>query len=175
MSSHQIFISYSRRNTELVDRLMSDLGSDFELWRDTQNLELGTPSWERSIREAIEACKVVVLCASPDVPLSDYVIGELNLARRNNRQVYPAWLLGDEWVDCVPLNMSNHQYSDCRDTRYSNGVTELKATLHNVLNSENTIRLSLPTHETIDFSIDQFDSGFSLANHVYLNFLDEFS
>lgn len=174
MGERIIFVSYSRQNREFVDRITSDLRSaGFELWRDLENLEPGTLSWERAIREAIEECKAVVLCASPDALESANVNGELDFAKRHMRPIYPVWIAGDEWVECVPLNMSRYHYSDCRNGNYAQGVKGLITTLKKALNLDKSLKLGLPTHEVIDIGIDQFDSGFQFANHVYLNYLQE--
>lgn len=160
---------------DFVDLLATKLSAaGFTFWRDTDNLQPGTVDWERAIREAISKSKLVLLVASPNSVNSDYVHGELELARTFNLPIYPAWADGDEWIHCVPLNMAKYQYADCRNGRYEQGIRILIETLHKVFSSEEgLITLGLPTHETIEISLAQFSSGFSLANHIYLNHLQE--
>lgn len=173
MSKQQIFISYSRRDKIFVDRLMSNLEDvGFNLWRDTENLEAGTPSWERAIREAIQEAGAIILVASPDALKSDFVQGEIGLSRLYNCPIFPIWAQGEQWINCVPLDMVNYQYVDGRDPNYAAGLDELMKGLSKLFDiSEGSITLGLPTHEKIEVNLAQFETGFNILSYVWLNHL----
>jgi hypothetical protein len=173
MSGNMIFISYSRQDKDFVDRLTSDLKqAGFNLWRDTESLEAGTVSWERAIRQAIKDSAAVILVASPTALASDYVQGELTISKLQNRPIYPIWAAGENWIDCVPLDMANYQYLDGRAHRYEKSLDALTSSLRSFLDtSEGVMTLGLPTHETIKLNLAQFNYIQDMLNHIYLNYL----
>lgn len=175
MSQKQVFISYSRQNNTFVDRLMSDLEQvGFSLWRDKESLETGTPSWERAIREAIKDAGAFVLVASPAALESDYVQGEITLAKTYHCPIYAIWAEGEQWIECVPLDMANFQYADGRGENYSAGVDELSKSLGKVFDwSDGSITLGLPTHETIELNLAQFATGFDILSYVWMVHLQD--
>lgn len=170
-----VFISYSRRDTDFVTRLRADLaGASIDVWLDTEDLVPGAPNWEQAIRDAINNAAAVILVASEDSRQSVYVQGELTLAKIRQRPVYPVWARGEAWIDCVPLDMVNYQYIDCRAHSYDQGQQTLIDTLHDLVDvSEGVITLGLPTHETIELNLALFNNAFDILNHVYLNYLQD--
>jgi TIR domain len=172
MSSEKVFISYSRQNRMFVDQLAEDLGkANFSLWLDIENLTPGTPSWERSIREAIQNAAVVVLVASPSALQSDYVQGELTVAKLHNRPIYPIWASGDNWIDCVPLDMANYQYADGRDSSYEEGINKLILTLNQVIDtSQGAITVGLPTYEMIRMNLAEFSDARSFLDTLFVRY-----
>ena len=173
MSNQAIFVSYSRKDKAFVDRMMADLEqSNFSLWRDTHSLETGTPSWERAIREAIKDAGAVILVASPASLESDYVQGEITLSKVYNRPIYPIWADGDIWAECVPLDMANYQYVDGRNANYEASIQDLATNLSKLFDtSDGKITLGLPTHETVELNLAQFETGFNILSYVWTNYL----
>ena len=170
--NESVFISYSRQDRNFVDRLVKDLKhSGINIWMDTERLIPGTRNWENAIRTAIENCLAVILVASPSSMESEFVQGEITVAKMHNRPIYPIWASGNNWINCVPLSMSNHQYLDARDNNYTSGVNELIKTiiaLNN--NSGNTISLSLPDHSRVQINITPDLDVRTLIDTIYLQF-----
>jgi hypothetical protein len=66
------------------------------------------------------------LIASPSVIKSLYIKGELNLAKRfHPKRIYPVWIDGIDWSDCVPIDFINTQYIDMRKEKYEAGLNTL--------------------------------------------------
>ncbi|HLQ29110.1 MAG TPA: toll/interleukin-1 receptor domain-containing protein [Ktedonobacteraceae bacterium] len=122
-----VFISYSRLEEVFAKRLEQDLRAHgLRVWRDEPNITPGSSDWEASIRNAISHAYAVVLIASPSVIKSLYIKGELNLAKRYlPRRIYPVWIEGTDWLDCVPLDFINTQYIDMRKGKYETGLNTL--------------------------------------------------
>ncbi|HRF95579.1 MAG TPA: toll/interleukin-1 receptor domain-containing protein, partial [Aggregatilineales bacterium] len=60
---HHVFLSYSRKDTAMMNRVRDNLrASGLTVWTD-EGLEAGTPSWTRDIDNAIRntGCLVVLL------------------------------------------------------------------------------------------------------------------
>lgn len=125
-----VFISYSRKNADIVERLRTSIrDADIQVWIDKVGLTPGTISWEQALRDAIDGANAVLLCASPDSRQSAFVRDEISLAKQAGKRIYPAWVAGDNWLDCVPLGMGGTQYADLRGENYATGVAQLIAAL----------------------------------------------
>jgi len=122
-----VFISYPRFEEVFAKRLEQDLQAHgIWVWRDETNINPGSSDWEAAIRDAISHAYAVVLIASPSVITSLYIKGELNLARRYHpRRIYPVWIDGTDWSDCVPIDFINTQYIDMRKEKYETGLYTL--------------------------------------------------
>ena len=126
----RVFISYSSKDTNIVDRLkgaLSDAG--VVVWLDHEQLTPGTPNWEIKVREGIAQATHIVYVASPDAALSPYVIHEIEMARGKGKTVLPFWIRGENWYDCAPMGWYRTQYTDGRDAAYSPGLATLLAAL----------------------------------------------
>jgi hypothetical protein len=122
-----VFISYSRIEEAFAKRLEQDLRAHgIWVWRDETNINPGSPDWEVAIRDAISHAYAVVLIASPSVIQSLYIKGELNLAKRYHpNRIYPVWIDGTDWSDCVPIDFINTEYIDLRRGSYATGLNTL--------------------------------------------------
>ncbi|MGJ3240769.1 MAG: SUMF1/EgtB/PvdO family nonheme iron enzyme [Anaerolineae bacterium] len=143
----QYFISYSRENKSIVERLQTDLqNAGVKLWIDKIGLTPGTPDWDEALREAIRECDAVLFMASPDSRRSAYVRDELALAKSANKPIYPVWVDGDDWMDAVPMGLGSTQNVDLRDENYATNLTSLIGALNgNVATSETqTVEPVLP-------------------------------
>lgn len=125
-----IFISYSRANLPLVQRLTRDLQTHgVNVWIDKIGLKPGTPDWENALREAIKRADGVILVASPQSRQSPYVRDELAIAKAANHPLYPVWVDGTDWSDCIPMGMGSIQFVDLRNNAYEAGLSELVSVL----------------------------------------------
>ncbi len=142
-----VFLSYPRFEEAFTKRLEQDLRAhNLQVWRDESNINPGSPDWEAAIRDAISHAYAVVLIASPSVIKSQYIKGELNLAKRYHpKRIYPVWIDGTEWSDCVPIDFINTQYIDMRGEKYALGLNALTK----VLKKAKEQPLNLPQDTTV--------------------------
>jgi hypothetical protein len=76
----KVFISYSRRDTEVVKQIVAQLeAEDIQVWFDTEDIKPGK-QWRKQIVEGIDTAEAFILHLSPDSAASDNVLKELNLA-----------------------------------------------------------------------------------------------
>lgn len=122
-----VFLSYPRTEMVVTKRLEQDLqASGLQVWRDESGIRPGSPDWETAVRDAIDHAYAVVLIASPSVIKSLYVKGELNLAKRYHpHHIYPVWVSGADWTDCVPIDFIYTEYIDMRGEKYKVGLNTL--------------------------------------------------
>lgn len=130
-----VFLSYSRADTEMMQRIYQDLTqseplSDLFVWTD-EALEVGTLDWQQNIEQAIERSDALIILMSPDAKHSKWVNIELHYAQTQEVQVFPLLVRG-EVRDSIPAALINTQHIDMRDD-YPTGMNKLIAALENLL------------------------------------------
>lgn len=131
-SATHVFISYSRINLSFVQRLVADLrSSGITVWIDQSGLAPGTPDWETALRNAISKAHAVIYIASEEARKSRTVKDELRLAYEvHHLPIYPLWVAGTQWINCIPLGWGGTQYIDARgEAQYPSALHRLIAAL----------------------------------------------
>ncbi|HXT37331.1 MAG TPA: TIR domain-containing protein, partial [Chloroflexota bacterium] len=114
-----VYVAHAQGDNALAERLHAGLRQyGVAIWLDEQNLPPGTPSWEQALREAIMASTALLLIASPRTRSSRYVADELRIAEMYGRRMFPLWVEGEHWMDCVPLGWGGLRYYDARGGRF---------------------------------------------------------
>lgn len=126
---HDIFISYSRRDTVMMNRVTASLrDANFTVWTD-EGIEPGTPSWKEALATAIKDCVYVVVLFSPDSAESTWVNRELDYAELHHKQIFPLLVHGDI-ADAVPFGYTTYQFIDMRqDSQFENAIHDLISSL----------------------------------------------
>jgi hypothetical protein len=84
-----VFISYSRKDTDFVRRLFDDLKTrGRDAWVDWQGIDYSSKWWEE-ICAGIEGADNFVLILSPDSLNSIYCHREIEHARKHNKRIIP--------------------------------------------------------------------------------------
>lgn len=110
---HHIFLSYSRGDTAMMQRLRDDLRSNgFQVWTD-ENIEPGSPSWKMDIEKAIHGAGCLVIILSPDAVESKWVRAEIDFAELLQKPMYALLVRGEE-INAVPFGLTTHQWIDMR-------------------------------------------------------------
>jgi hypothetical protein len=122
--THQVFVSYSRTDSEIMKRICEYLRrSHLLLWTD-ENLVPGTPSWSKAIEKALDNSKCLIVLLSPDSKSSDWVDKEINYAHSSVKiPIYPILVRGDE-TNSIPFMLTHTQYVDIR-TQFEEPLTKL--------------------------------------------------
>lgn len=95
-----IFVSYSRKNLEFVQRLAADLRRQrVKVWFD-ERLELGG-NWRDELADAIRTADGFVLIASPHAAESEYVLWEISIALNRHKKIFPLMLERCELPDTI--------------------------------------------------------------------------
>lgn len=86
---HSVFLSYSRSDSALVDRMAIKIGqAGYSIWLDRTGIR-GGEQWRHAIVDAIEAAEVFVIFLSPHSVQSTNVRKELDLAETSKRKILP--------------------------------------------------------------------------------------
>lgn len=127
--SYHVFLSYSRQNITIMQRVAQDLrAAGLLVWTD-QGIEPGTSSWQRAIESAIFDSSCMVCILTPESAQSEWVREELNFARTQSKPIYLLLAKGDQ-TNAVPFGFSRAQWADIRDTvNYRNTMLRLIKTI----------------------------------------------
>lgn len=119
-----IFISYSRKDKEFVQRLAGDLDrAGYDTWWDVGDLR-GGQAWAIEIEKHVRACPVFLVVLSPDSKNSDWVSKETLLALDLHKIIVPLM-----WRESsLPLPLVDRQFVDFRGS-YANAFQELLTAL----------------------------------------------
>ncbi len=124
-----VYAAHAQSDRGLVTRLRADLQRlGVGVWVDEYDLAPGT-SWEQAIRDAIRDTAALLLVASPQTRSSRYIVDELHIAELYGRRIYPLWIEGTQWIECIPLGWGGLQHLDARGERYDAALATLTTEL----------------------------------------------
>lgn len=166
---HHIFLSYSRKDTLLMQRIREDLqANELTVWTDS-GIEPGTPLWKDSIEQAIENAGCLVVILSPDSKQSQWVKRELEYAEAQAKPIYPLMARGDE-RSAVPFGLIGTQFIDIQ-SHYPSGMQNLIITVTEHLGTVRTVQPSGARHLP---ATQHFLPSASVKRLNPWNFLDQF-
>lgn len=116
------YLSYSREDSAFADVLEGDLrDAGNEVWRDTRSIEDGD-DWADAIQAAREAAAAFVVLLSPSSATSDWVLADVEHARRRRAPVLVAWI-----ADCeLPEALVGVPTVDFAKVHAAEGVEQLR-------------------------------------------------
>lgn len=127
-----IFVSYSRTDSQLVDRLIWDLQNrGYQIWVDRADIA-GGDAWRASISDSIRACKAFLLVLSPRSVLSQHVATELELADQHGRTIIPILYQQPSIPPRIDFLLGGVQHIDLAYTPYNQALDQLDRTLGNL-------------------------------------------
>jgi len=113
----QVFVSYSRKDLDFVERLAEDLkAAGLEVWYDLSGLDGGT-RWGREIQSAIQQSQFFIVVLSPNSVESDWVEKEFMYAYHLKRKIVPLlyqpcdppiWFINLHFIDVQETNYERH-------------------------------------------------------------------
>ena len=110
---HHIFLSYSRVNTKLMQRVRDDLrAAGLSVWTD-EGIEPGSFSWKEAIESAIRETGILIVLLSPSANDSRWVQREIDYAEAQGKYILPLLIQGDI-QDAVPFALAGSQFVDMR-------------------------------------------------------------
>jgi hypothetical protein len=125
----RIFISYSRRDTEIVDSIvqaMQDAGLD--VWIDRHDIQAGN-TWRVQIVQAIDTCDAFVLMLSLSSAASDNVRKEIDLAQDSGRTIFPIILEPVRLPAEIRYQLAGLQFIDMQVLGRETAVSQLVSTV----------------------------------------------
>lgn len=104
----QIFISYSRVDTNFVTHLIDDLTKQgLNVWLDQRNIGAGQ-RWDNTIQQALESSDLFVIVLTPSSVASENVLDELSYAINARKRIIPILFRNCE----IPYRIARIQFVD---------------------------------------------------------------
>ena len=130
----QVFTSYSRRDTQLVDQIAEKMtGAGITVWIDRADIEAGD-NWRVQIVRAIRTCPAFVLMLSPSSAASDNVRKEIDLSQGSERPIFAVMLQKVQPIpDEISYQLAGLQFIDVEKIGLDEAVDQLIATLKRFL------------------------------------------
>ncbi|MCA9913746.1 MAG: TIR domain-containing protein [Anaerolineae bacterium] len=123
-----VFLSYSHQDQVVMREIKEELTEErIEVWSDDE-LEWGTPSWEKDVKEAIQNAAAMVVLLSPNANESAWVGRELAMAELFGIKIYPILIAGT-FEESTPLRLVNHQYLRYDDENFIEELQHLRGKL----------------------------------------------
>lgn len=123
--SGQIFISYSKKDSDFAHKLADDLtAAGFEIWIDRSIG--GGEQWRETIEKNLKAAGEVVIVVSPNSMASEWVKHEGSLAYGWGKQLIPILI---EPVDSLPPWLDEYQWIDFVNVLHETAFDALVAAL----------------------------------------------
>jgi len=117
----KIFISYSRKDLDFVDKFAEDLQqAGYDVWYDLTDLE-GGDHWADELQAAIDESDVYVLVISPNSVDSEWVEKEFIYADSKDKRIVPVFY---EQTD-LPLWLINIHYVDIQGRKYKENFPQI--------------------------------------------------
>lgn len=121
--SHEIFLSYSRRDIGIMQRVRDDLrDAGLGVWTD-EGIHPGTPSWKEAIEQAIRGAGVLIVLLSPEANESIWVQREIDYAEVQGKPILSMLVRGQP-KDAIPFALAGSQFVDVR-RNYEIGIQAL--------------------------------------------------
>lgn len=120
-----IFLSYSHKDTAIMQQLKEDLeASGLKIWVDETGLEPGLRSWKRTIQNAIDSLVCVLVILSPDAKESEWVEAELDYAETQEKPIFSIMARGNKRT-AVPFGFTLTQWIDIVNKDYDMEIRKL--------------------------------------------------
>ena len=124
MTENNIFISYSRSDSDFVLKLEEDLSREsIFIWLDQKKIS-GGKLWDRAIEEALGSAGILILVVSSKSALSENVANEVQYAVDEGKKIIPVIIEQTK----IPLTWRRYQRIDFIED-YEAGLNNLAQTL----------------------------------------------
>ena len=118
-----VFISYSRHDSQIADRLTRDLRrKNLEVWVDVENIGPGK-DWQAELEIGLKNAKAVILLLSNAALSSTWVTHEVNILLNRGKLVIPI-VVDDFDTSALPSQLNRLQRLDLRSA-YESSLTRL--------------------------------------------------
>ena len=99
-----IFISYSRKDQDYVNKLVEALAKQELPWWVDNKIDYGD-KWTREIEENLKKCQIFLLVMSPSSQESEWVQRELTFAQHLKKPIFPLLLDGEIWFQVINIQI----------------------------------------------------------------------
>jgi len=157
--TNQIFISYSKKDSDFAHKLANDLkAAGFKIWIDESIA--GGDQWRETIEKNLKDASEVIIVVSPNSMASQWVQHEGSLAYGWGKQLFPILI---EPTETLPPWLEEYQWIDFVDTSHEIAFDALVA----ALTPPN------PIQDLLDQQVQAYQQTGELIGEAILRVIDE--
>ena len=120
-----VFVSYSRRDKEVVDRMVTAMEqAGMTVWIDREDIRAGN-SWRVQIVEAIDTCDAFVLMLSGNSAISENVQKEIILAQDSTRKTFVVQLEPMKLPAEIRYQLAGLQFIEMQNLGFDKALSQL--------------------------------------------------
>ena len=164
MDSHDIFISYSRKDSEKVLSVVKTLqGRGFAIWIDKDGIESGD-AFKSVIVRAIKNSDIFLFFSSNSSNASPWTVKEVNTAVHLKKPIIPVRLDGADYDDSILFDLGSIDFVDLSISEKREAA--LKKLINTLLSKIPTVEVKQPNQEPNVTSLtnkEGFEVGYDLA------------
>ena len=126
----QIFISYSRKDSAIAEKIVNALAKDdLEPWIDWKSIPKGE-EFKREIFQGIEKSDIFLFLVSPDSVRSKWCQKEINCANKNGKRILPI-VVRNTSLKLIPSGITKRNWIFCREGRenFRKAIKETRKTI----------------------------------------------
>ena len=113
MSEKYVFLSYSRQDVSLADKLTIALQQrGVRVWRDLEEIQAGA-SWMQEIEKGLKGASALIYVGSQHSAHSEWINAEVAAFRSQGKLIIPI-IADDAAVDAMPLSLRLYHWLDLR-------------------------------------------------------------
>lgn len=137
---HDVFISYSRKDSEIVRRFADELGkAGFSVWMDVDGIESGD-EFKKIIAAAIRESMVFLFFSSAASNKSEWTVKEVNYAIKRKIQIIPIKLDNADYNESVDFDLCAVDFIQCAGFRgIQDAIGKLLRSLERKIGQRNII------------------------------------
>lgn len=127
-SKYDVFISYSRKDLEVVKGIKEEIerATNAHCWMDLQGIESGAPRFIRSIIDGINMCDIFLFMRSKQSQVSKYALRELHYAEEGGKKFVIVH------IDNSPMSEDFKFLYDLADTIEWDNLPQREKLLHDI-------------------------------------------
>lgn len=170
--SHDIFISYSTKDTEIAEGVCKSLeGNGLKCWIAPRDISHGV-SFPKQIVSGIKSATLIVLIYSQNAQNSEYVNKEMYTAFSNRKHILPVLIDGTEPSGRMKFFLKIHQWLTAYpnpEDYFGTVVKDAKRLCEEIKNNENSL------YDEAECLIGDYDEEEDIRSYEELDFESEFN
>ena len=137
MAKYDIFISYSRLDTDIINPILDNLKSQgYNIWIDTEG-KYHSEKFRGKIVKAIKNSKCLIFFSSKNSNSSEWVRREINVADEENKPIIPFILDDTGYDDEIRLTLTGIERIDSLEMTMKKCLEELDDTVLRIISNYN--------------------------------------
>lgn len=126
---YDIFISYSRKDTQIVDQFVRSLtDAGYRVWIDREGIYSGD-EFSGKLAEAIDSSAIVLFFSSANSKVSEWSANEISYAMKYNKTIIPIKLDDTEFEKSLEIRLINIDFIQYRPNQLSSTIDRLIASI----------------------------------------------